>query len=191
MKNSFVLLNLVGIVFLFSKQSFAKAETFKVYQQCHDDSGFHCDVIREVDGKKEEYFKDVKESLIVQVNQDYFRMKSSCGNPCQVTNFIGRNKKQDDVTDEFVAIDPKTNCLIETDTRKNKLIARQLKSNKVNNLAKLNSDLFKKIDIYSLAPYRDFQRKSYFDNKGNLVLNYGYDETDIQFIRKFINPCKL
>ena len=191
MKNDFFFLNLVGIVVLFSQQSFAKVDTFKVYQQCHDDSGFHCDVIREVDGKKEKYFKDVKASTIAQVNQDYFRVKSSCGNPCQVTNFIGRNSKQDDVTDEFVAIDPKTNCLVETDTRKYKLTARQLKSNKVNTLARLNSEIFKKIDIYSLAPYRDFQRKSYFDEKGNLILNYGYDETDTQFIHKFQDPCKL
>ncbi|WP_228255403.1 hypothetical protein [Acinetobacter wuhouensis] len=188
MINNFVFLNLLGIIFLFSQQSFAKTDAFKVYQQCPDDSGFHCDVIREVDGKKEIYFKDVKESWIEQVNQDYFKVKSSCGSPCQVTNFIGRNSKQDDVTDEFVAIDPKTNCLIET--RKNKLTARQLKSNKVNILAKLNSEIFKKIDIYSFAPYRDFQRKSYFNEKGSLILNYGYDETDTQFVQKFINPCK-
>lgn len=191
MKHYLILLNLLGMTFFISQQSLAKTETFKVYQQCPDDSGFHCDVIREVDGKKETYFKDVKESLIEQVNQDYFKVKSSCGNPCQVTNFIGRNKKQDDVTDEFVAIDPKTNCLIETDTRKNKLTARQLKSNKVNTLVKLNSAIFKKIDIYSIAPYRDFQRKSYFDQQGNLILNYGYDETDTRFVQKFINPCKL
>lgn len=190
MKISFFLLNLWGLFFLFSQPSLAKIETFKVYQQCHDDSEFHCDVIREVDGKKEIYFKDVRGSQIVQVNQDYFKMKSSCGNPCQVTNFISRNNKQDDITDEFVAIDPKTNCLVETDTRKYKLIARQLKSKKVLTLAKLNSNIFNKVDIYTQAPYRDFQRKSYFDAQGNLVLIFGSDE-DEKLIQNFANPCKL
>ena len=99
-------------------------------------------------------------------------------------------EKQDDITDEFVAIDPKKNCLVETDTRKYKLIARQLKSKKVHTLAKLNSNIFNKVDIYTLAPYRDFQRKSYFDAQGNLVLIFGSDE-DEKLIQNFANPCKL
>ena len=190
MKRLLMVLNLFGLFLILSNQSYAKSEVLRVYKQCQDEMEFHCDIIREVDGKKEKYQTDVKSPIIEQVNQDYFKVKISCGNPCQITEFIGLSKKQDDGTDEFIAIDPKTNCLIYTDTSKMKILARKLKIEKSYDVVKLNAKIFNKVDIYSLAPYRDFKRKSHFDAQGNLVLIFGSDE-DEKLIHKFSNPCKL
>lgn len=190
MKNNLMTLIFFILNVLSIQHVSANSEMFKVYSTCHDDTGFHCDVIREVNGHKDQLNVNVKEPWIEQVNNDYFKVTTTCGNPCQVTEFIGKNKKQDDGTDEFVAIDPKTNCLIYTDTEKFKILARKLKSEKSYDVVKLNSKIFKNFDLYSLAPYRDFKRKSYFDDQGNLILIYGSNE-DEKLIQKFSNPCKL
>lgn len=54
----------------------------------------------------------------------------SCGSPCQAHSFLSRNKQKDDVTQEFIAIDTKNICLIETDSEHNRITARQLNSKK-------------------------------------------------------------
>ena len=190
MEKMLIILNLFGLFLISSNQVFANSELLRVYKQCKNDSGFHCDVIREVNGKKDKLASNVKEPWIEQVNNDYFKVTTTCGNPCQVTEFIGKDKKQDDGTDEFVAIDPKTNCLIYTDTTKKKILARKLKTVKSFDVVKLNAKIFNRLDLYSLASYRDFKRKSYFDDQGNLVLIFGSDEEE-KFIQNFSNPCKL
>lgn len=178
----------------FSQQSFADAELFKVYKQCHDELEFRCDVIREVNGEKNIIYKEMKSPMIKRLNQAYYHVKISCGSPCQGHDFIARDKDKDDFTQEFIAVDAKNNCLIETDTEKNKIIARQLNTSKIYTLISTKNQIFQQVPIREIAQYTIFQRSSYFDQNGNLVLLADYEAESggkSQFKRVFPNPCKL
>ncbi len=72
----------------------------------------------------------MKSPNIESLNQNYYHVQMSCGSPCQAHSFLSRNKQEDDATQEFIAIDTKNNCLIETDSEYNKITARQLNSKK-------------------------------------------------------------
>ncbi|OTG67698.1 hypothetical protein B9T28_01235 [Acinetobacter silvestris] len=178
----------------FSNLGVAQVNNFKVYKQCTDEMEWSCDVIREVNAKKEIYFKDIKSPNVERLNADYYHIMASCGNPCQVHAFIGRDKKHDDRTDGFVTVDPKTQCLIESDDKKNRITARRLNSDKKIELVKLNQKLFNEVWIPDYGKYMPFQSQSHFDGHGNLVLIADYIEPiqgKSQFKKTYLNPCKL
>jgi len=156
---------------------FADTELFKVYKQCHDEMEFRCDVIREVNGEKNIIYKEMKSPVIKRLNDEYYHVKISCGSPCQGHAFIARSKQKDDATSEFITINAKNNCLIETDSARNKIIARQLNS--------------KKVPIFDIAQYTVFQGSSYFDQNGNLILVADEIDDQKKFKKIFPNPCKL
>lgn len=129
MKKIILLLSLsVGLCL--SNLSFAQANDFKVYNQCSDETEWSCDVIRKVNGQKEIYFEGIKSPNVEQLNADYYHIAASCGNSCQVHAFVARDQKHDDTTASFITVDSKTQCLIESDDKKNRITARQLSSHK-------------------------------------------------------------
>ncbi|EOR09292.1 hypothetical protein [Acinetobacter tandoii] len=170
---------------------FADTELFKVYKQCHDEMEFRCDVIREVNGEKNIIYKEMKSPVIKRLNDEYYHVKISCGSPCQGHAFIARSKQKDDATSEFITINAKNNCLIETDSARNKIIARQLNSKKSYTLISTKNHIFQNVPIFDIAQYTVFQGSSYFDQNGNLILVADEIDDQKKFKKIFPNPCKL
>ena len=193
MKKIILLLSLsVGLCL--SNLSFAQANDFKVYKQCSDETEWSCDVIRKVNGQKDIYFEGIKSPNVEQLNADYYHVAASCGNSCQVHAFVARDQKHDDTTASFITVDSKTQCLIESDDKKNRITARQLSSHKKIELAKLNQKLFNDLWIPDYGQYIPFQNHSHFDGHGNLVLMADYIEPvqgKSKIKQTYLNPCKL
>ena len=181
---------LSGMVF-FTPLSFAKDKTFNVYKKCHDEMEWSCDVIRNTNGKKVKVYGGMKSPNIERLNQNYYHVQMSCGSPCQAHSFLSRNKQEDDATQEFIAIDTKNNCLIETDSEHNRITARQLNSKKRHTLISTQHPIFQNVPIFDIAQYTVFQGTSYFDQKGNLILLADEIDDQKKFKKIFPNPCKL
>ena len=125
MKKIILLLSLsVGLGL--SNLSFAQANDFKVYKQCSDETEWSCDVIRKVNGQKEIYFEGIKSPNVEQLNADYYHIAASCGNSCQVHAFVARDQKHHDTTASFITVDSKTQCLIESDDKKNRVVFQKV-----------------------------------------------------------------
>ena len=102
--------------FVFSFSVYAEDDTFVISSKCKDEYNSSCNIIRTVNDKSEIVIKDVKLLNISKINKNLYKVKTSCGSPCLVTIFYSKNKE--DSTDEFIAIDNKNNCLIESDSEK-------------------------------------------------------------------------
>ena len=91
-------------------------------------------------------------------------------------------------------VDPKTQCWIESDDKRNRLTARPLNSDKKIELAQLNQKLFNDLWIPDYGKYMPFQNQSHFDGHGNLVLMADYIEPvqgKSKIKQTYLNPCKL
>lgn len=133
----------------------------------------------------------MKSPVIKRLNDEYYHVKISCGSPCQGHAFIARSKQKDDATSEFITINAKNNCLIETDSARNKIIARQLNSKKSYTLISTKNHIFQNVPIFDIAQYTVFQGSSYFDQNGNLILVADEIDDQKKFKKIFPNPCKL
>ena len=164
---------------------YAKENNFEIFSECADEYEFSCNVIKEVNKVNNVLLKDVKSPVIKRINNDIFMVKISCGSPCQVNFFYGRNKQ--DSTNEFIAINESSNCLIESDSIEKKIYAREVFSTRKIMIADLNakeySMMHQRFDYYNY-----FKRKSKFLENGDLML-VANDASNLIIEKKIIKPC--
>ena len=184
MKKNFISIFLLsGIMFSFN--IYANDDTFVVSAKCKHEYSSNCDIVRTINSKNEIVIKDVKLLNISKINKNLYKVKTSCGSPCLVTLFYSQNKE--DSTDEFIAIDNKNNCLIESDSQKKVIYARKLFTNKPRKIVDLKTKefngLLQRFDYYSY-----FKEESFFSPDGslNLIAN---DYGEILVKKKIKNPC--
>ncbi len=160
-------------------------DDFNVVSQCSDEYEYHCDVYLFKNGKKDKILEDLKSPVVNEINSDLFSIKTSCGSPCQVYWFFSSEKK--DLTNEFIAIDSKRNCLIESNSSKKLIYARKIFSNNKKIIVNLKEKDFKKLKS-SFDYYTYFKRNSYFDSDGVLnLISIDYSGREIK--RKIESPC--
>ena len=184
MKKTFISIFLLsGIIFSFN--IYANNDNFIVSAKCKDEYSFNCDIVRTVNSQSEIVIKDIKLLNISKINQNLYKVKTSCGSPCSVTLFYSQNKE--DSTDEFIAIDNRNNCLIESDSQKKVIYARKLFTNKSKEIVDLKTKEFNGL-LQRFDYYNYFKRKSSFSSDGslNLIAN---NESTILANKKITNPC--
>jgi hypothetical protein len=142
-------------------------DIFNVELKCKGHDQEYCDIVKNSDNKNIFILRNMRYPGVDKVNENVFHAYGSCGSPCQYHFFI--SKIQEDQTKEFIAIDKKNNCLIESDSKKNIIYARKLFNKNKKIIADLKNKEFNNVPIDS-AIYNSFQEKSYFDDKGQLHL---------------------
>ncbi|MGN8007514.1 hypothetical protein ACTJJH_05975 [Acinetobacter sp. 22301] len=164
--NSLIILALAFCGVIISSTVYAK-DIFNVELKCKGNDQEYCDIVKNSDNKTTFILKNMRYPEVDKVNENIFHTYGSCGSPCQYHFFI--SKIQEDQTKEFIAIDKKNNCLIESDSKKNIIYARKLFNKNKKIIANLKNKEFNNVPIDS-AIYNSFQEKSYFDDKGQLHL---------------------
>lgn len=101
---------------------YAKETSFEIISKCTDEYESSCNIYRVVDGVNKLLLADVKSPIITKINSDIFRVRVSCGSPCQVNFFYG--EAGEDSTNEFIAFNEYNHCLIESDSVEKKIYAR-------------------------------------------------------------------
>lgn len=187
----FILSSLIFLLTIFSFNVYAK-DDFNVILKCKDELESSCNVYKILNNKKTVILEDMRAPQVKKLNNDFYQVYGSCGNPCQYNLFIGRNK--DDATKEFIAIDKNNNCLIESDSKSKKIYARNLLSNKRKLIENLKDKEFNQLSL-DFSVYNIFQGDSYFSKEGELYLVAMLDDVDsngnIQYFKKKINkPCE-
>lgn len=164
--NSLIILALAFCGVIISSTVYAK-DIFNVELKCKGNDQEYCDIVKNSDNKTTFILRNMRYPEVDKVNENIFHAYGSCGSPCQYHFFI--SKIQEDQTKEFIALDKKNNCLIESDSKKNIIYARKLFNKNKKIIANLKNKEFNNVPIDS-AIYNSFQEKSYFDDKGQLHL---------------------
>ncbi|MDQ9906705.1 hypothetical protein RFX69_06610 [Acinetobacter sp. 148] len=164
--NSLIILALAFCGVIISSTVYAK-DIFNVELKCKGNDQEYCDIVKNSDNKTTFILRNMRYPEVDKVNENIFHAYGSCGSPCQYHFFI--SKIQEDQTKEFIALDKKNNCLIESDSKKNIIYARKLFNKNKKIIANLKNKEFDNVPIDS-AIYNSFQEKSYFDDKGQLHL---------------------
>ncbi|MEN8282160.1 hypothetical protein [Acinetobacter gerneri] len=165
----------------------AAPQTFNVFSKCTDENEFECKIYSDLNGKKSVVLDYAKSPMIKRINPELFYMKSSCGSPCQIHLFIAPNKE--DGTQELIAFDPKSNCLIESDSEKKQIIARKLFSKQKKVIANLKAKEFSVLPS-GVSVYRFFKDESKFDDHSNFTLIL--DDFDRPLVtKKITQPCRI
>lgn len=164
--NSLIILALAFCGVIISSTIYAK-DIFNVELKCKGNDQEYCDIVKNSDNKTTFILRNMRYPEVDKVNENIFHAYGSCGSPCQYHFFI--SKIQEDQTKEFIALDKKNNCLIESDSKKNIIYARKLFNKNKKIIANLKNKEFNNVPIDS-AIYNSFQEKSYFDDKGQLHL---------------------
>lgn len=164
--NSLIILALAFCGVIISSTVYAK-DIFNVELKCKGNDQEYCDIVKNSDNKTTFILRNMRYPEVDKVNENIFHAYGSCGSPCQYHFFI--SKIQEDQTKEFIALDKKNNCLIESDSEKNIIYARMLFNKNKKIIANLKNKEFNNVPIDS-AIYNSFQEKSYFDDKGQLHL---------------------
>jgi hypothetical protein len=170
----FLLLNIKKIIILtlsfsgliIASNLYAK-DLFDVELKCKGSSQEYCDIVKKTDNETTFILKNMRYPQVDKLSENIFHAYGSCGSPCQYHFFISKIKQ--DQTKEFIAINKNTNCLIESDSKKNMIYARKLFSQNKKIIANLKNKEFYNVPIDS-AIYNSFQDKSYFDDQGRLHL---------------------
>ena len=142
-------------------------DIFNVELKCKGHDQEYCDIVKNSDNKINFILKNMRYPQVDKVNENIFHAYGSCGSPCQYHFFI--SKMQEDQTKEFIALDKKNNCLIESDSKNNVIYARKLFSKNKKTIVNLKNKEFNNVPV-DVAVYNSFQEKSYFDDKGQLHL---------------------
>lgn len=181
-----------------SMQAWSKVNSFSVYQKCTAGEKSVCTIYKNIDGIKESILEDTRSPTVSKVNKQFYHVAGSCGSPCQYHLFMSRNG--DDKTDEFIAIDSRNNCLIESQSygkkkEKNRIYSRKLMSQKRKMIANLNDREFRTVPT-DMFIYNVFQADSHFDKNGTLHLISDTGDADpagnpIMFKKLIKNPCGL
>lgn len=181
-----------------SMQTWSKTNSFSVYQKCTAGEKSVCTIYKNTDGVEESILEDTRSPTVSEVNKQFYHVAGSCGSPCQYHLFMSRNGE--DKTDEFIAIDKRNNCLIESQSygkkkEKDRIYARKLMSKKRKMIANMNNLEFSEVPSYVFI-YNRFQAYSYFDKNGTLHLVAPLVEVDsnnkrLIFAKLIKNPCGL
>ena len=163
----------------------AEDDSFVVSAKCKDEYNSSCDIVRTLNAKNEIVINDVKLLNISRINQNLYKVKTSCGSPCSVTLFYSQDKE--DYTGEFIAIDSKNNCLIESNSNKKLIYARKIFSNHKVSILNLNDGDFKGL-MSRFDYYTYFKHDSYFDSNGVLNL-VAIDYSGKKISKKIDSPC--
>lgn len=164
--NSLIILALAFCGVIISSTVYAK-DIFNVELKCKGNDQEYCDIVKNSNNKTTFILRNMRYPEVDKVNENIFHAYGSCGSPCQYHFFI--SKIQEDQTKEFITLDKKNNCLIESDSKKNIIYARKLFNKNKKIIANLKNKEFNNVPIDS-AIYNSFQKKSYFDDKGQLHL---------------------
>ena len=163
--------NLIILVLTFSgviisSNVYAK-DVFNVELNCKGHDQEYCDIVKYSDNKTTFILRNMREPQVDKVNENIFHAYGSCGSPCQYHFFI--SKMKEDQTKEFITLDKKNNCLIESDSKLNVIYARKLFNKNKKTIVNLKNKEFDTVPV-DIAVYNSFQEKSYFDDKGQLHL---------------------
>lgn len=142
-------------------------DLFSVELKCKGYDQEYCDIVKKSDNNTIFILRNMRYPQLDKVNENIFHAYGSCGSPCQYHFFI--NKMNEDQTKEFIALDGKNNCLIESDSKKKVIYARKLFSKNKKIIVDLKNKEFENVPI-DIAVYNSFQEKTYFNNKGKLYL---------------------
>ncbi|MFL9566992.1 hypothetical protein, partial [Acinetobacter baumannii] len=118
--NSLIILALAFCGVIISSTVYAK-DIFNVELKCKGNDQEYCDIVKNSDNKTTFILRNMRYPEVDKVNENTFHAYGSCGSPCQYHFFI--SKIQEDQTKEFIALDKKNNCLIESDSKKNIIYA--------------------------------------------------------------------
>lgn len=143
-------------------------DNFKVEIKCNNKESEYCDVVKYLNNNKIIILRNMRYPQIEKINEEVFHIYGSCGSPCQYHQFISKIKK--DETNEFIALNKDNNCLIESDSKKKVIYARNLFNKNRKVISILKSKEFDGVPI-DIAIYNSFQEKSYFDVEGKLHLS--------------------
>ena len=172
-------------IILLKNHVYAKEDNFEIFSKCNDEYESSCNIIRKVNGVNDLLLEDVKSPIITKINRDIFMVRVSCGSPCQINFFYGKNEK--DSTSEFIKINERNNCLVESDSDGKKIYARTLFTSRKKMIADLNKKEYLKLsqrfDYYSY-----FKNKSKFLENGNFIL-VANDYSSSLIKKTIINPC--
>ena len=142
-------------------------DLLSVELKCKGHDQEYCDIVKNYNNKTTFILRNMRYPQVDKVNESIFHAYGSCGSPCQYHFFI--SKINEDQTKEFIALDKKNNCLIESDSKQKVIYARKLFSENKKIIADLKNKEFDNVPI-DIAIYNSFQEKTYFDNKGKLYL---------------------
>lgn len=184
--NKYILIGLFLInLFSINNIIYAKGPDFEIVSKCTDEYESSCNIYRVVDGDNKLLLEDVKSPIITKINSDIFRVRVSCGSPCQVNFFYGETSE--DSTNEFIAFNENNHCLIESDSVKKKIYARIIFTGRKKIIADLNDKeylgLNQRFDYYNY-----FKKKSKFLENGNLIL-LADDYSSLLIKKTIIKPC--
>ncbi|WP_151821223.1 hypothetical protein, partial [Acinetobacter seifertii] len=144
--NSLIILALAFCGVIISSTVYAK-DIFNVELKCKGNDQEYCDIVKNSDNKTTFILRNMRYPEVDKVNENIFHAYGSCGSPCQYHFFI--SKIQEDQTKEFIALDKKNNCLIESDSKKNIIYARKLFNQNKKIIANLKNKEFNNVPIDS------------------------------------------
>lgn len=183
---------IIFLLMIITSHVHAGESKFDVKLSCSDEFHYHCDINKFINGEKSVILKDIRSPQIIKLNNDFYQVSATCGSPCSYEIFIGRSVR--DFTNEFIAIDKRNNCLIETNSKSMTILSRKLLSKKRKVIAKVSDKEFKDVPL-DPALYNIFRNESFFDEAGDFHLITMLSETDRNgntlFFKKIIEkPCE-
>lgn len=183
--HEFIFVSMFFLILVFSSGIYAK-DSLNVTSKCDDEYEMSCDVYSSVRGNVKKVLEKVKSPVINKVNDNLFYVKASCGSPCQIHFFI--SEYGEDFTDEYIVLNKKNHCLIESDSEKKVIYSRILFGDKREVLINLRDKEYNILPS-KLNYYSDFNEMSFFDENNDLHLianDYGKI-----LVNKFLkSPCK-
>jgi len=190
--NSLIILALAFCGVIISSTVYAK-DIFNVELKCKGHDQEYCDIVKNSDNKTTFILINMRYPEVDKVNENIFHAYGSCGSPCQYHFFI--SKTQEDQTKEFIVIDKKNNCLIESDSKKNIIYARKLFNKNKKLIMNMHDKKYEHVIYSDWNLYSAFQGRSYFDQDNNLHLIAITDDFDkngnrVIFEKVVNNPCE-
>ncbi|MCH7308567.1 hypothetical protein MMO38_10535 [Acinetobacter sp. NIPH 1852] len=183
--HKFIFIGIFFLVLVFSSGIYAK-DSLNVISKCDDEYEMSCNIYSSVGNNVKKVLEKVKSPVISKVNDNFFHVKTSCGSPCQIHFFI--NEYGEDFTDEYIVLNKKDYCLIESDSEKKVVYARSLFGGEKKVLINLKEQEYKVLPS-KLNYYSDFNEMSFFDENNNLHL-IANDYGKILVNKVLKNPCK-
>lgn len=183
--HKFIFISIFFLMLVFSSGIYAK-DSLNVMSKCDDEYEMNCDIYSSVGNNVKKVLERVKSPVINKVNDNFFHVKTSCGSPCQIHFFI--NEYGEDFTDEYIVLNKKNYCLIESDSEKKVIYARILFRDKKEVLINLRDKEYNILPS-KLNYYSDFNEMSFFDENNNLHL-IANDYGRILVNKVLKNPCK-
>lgn len=161
---------------------------------CSNELEDDCKLIVNTNGKQETLINGTRKAKVTQINNQFWRATISCGSPCHIDYIVSPSVRYS--TQQYIAFDPTTQCLIEANLKK--IYSYSLISKK----KKLLID-FSKSKKFTQEEYQQiigipeiqisFDKKSFFGANHHFHLISGElaEKNDNDINLTFNNACEL